>query len=168
MTQKEAHDVADDLRKDTTIHLNIFMDAVIILDDRVAELEAGKAEAALKQIKAERNALRKLQQEGIDWTDAAIVGLEASTINLSEKLKKAQARIRELEERLQKIGKGEEMFEREIEELKADASRLATMIIQKTTENSSLILKVAELEAQRDELKAKVKSLTQMGATFIS
>ncbi len=49
-----------------------------------------------------------------------------------------------------------------VAELEADVSRLATMSIEKNTENSSLILKVAEFEAQRDELKAKVKSLTQM------
>ncbi len=39
-----------------------------------------------------------------------------------------------------------------VAELEADVSRLATMSIKKNTENSSLILKVTELEAQRDEL----------------
>ncbi len=41
MTQKKAHEVAEELRKETTaIYLDVVMEAALILDYRVAELEA--------------------------------------------------------------------------------------------------------------------------------
>ena len=46
-----------------------------------------------------------------------------------------------------------------VAELEADVSRLATMSIKKNTENSSLILKVAELEAQRDVPRKTLRML---------
>ncbi len=83
-------------------------------------------------------------------------------------------RIGELEQRIDEMFKRENEvlgdqgfeYEQQIEELKADASRLATMCIEKNTENSSLILKVAKFEAQRDRaldnLEYEYKSVLKM------
>ena len=102
MTQKKAHEVAEELREETTaIYLDVVREAALILDYRVVELEAETER--LNDEKTERAIVLHTFKNRVDNAEERIRELEAQRDKLKKQVKSLVQMIRRREANIDAI-----------------------------------------------------------------